>query len=421
VSSCRPGPERGRCPCLLVSIGAVFLIIVLVRAASAAPAIDLKPIATGLAMPTTIVHAGDGSGRLFITLQAGQIMIHDGTGLLPTPFLDISTIISCCGERGLLGLAFHPDYTMNGLFYVHYTNSDGDVVIARYAVSGDPNRAQPSGTVLLTIPHRDGSNHNGGQLAFGPDGYLYIAVGDGGGAGDTANNAQNLGSLLGKILRIDVDGPPPYAIPPTNPFRGTSGARAEIWAYGLRNSWRFSFDRLTGDLFIGDVGQNAWEEINFQPASSPGGQNYGWRRMEGTHCFNPDDPNKHPETCDKSGLTMPIAEYGNLNVVKDGKGISVTAGYVYRGKAMPPLQGAYVFGDWSRQFLQPEGLLLVAWPPKEKGAMWTIEDVEVVNMKFHSYVLAFAQDEDNELYVLVSDNTAPTRGIDKIYKIMPAD
>jgi glucose/arabinose dehydrogenase len=209
----------------------------------------------------------------------------------------------------------------------------------------------------------------------------------------------------------------PYSIPADNPFADSKDALPEIYAYGAQ-SWRMSFDPGgEHQLFTVDVGQNAYEEVDIIVK----GANYGWNRMEGTHCFNPDDPNKHPETCDKTGLTMPIAEYGNLNVVKDGKGLSVTGGYVYRGKAMPQLQGAYVFGDWSRQFLQPEGLLLVALPPKEKGAIWTIEDVEVVNMKFHSYVLAFAQDEDNELYVLTSDNTAPTRGVDKIYKIVPAD
>jgi glucose/arabinose dehydrogenase len=303
-------------------------------------------------------------------------MIHDGTRLLSTPFLDISALVSCCGERGLIGLAFHPRYATNGLFYVNYTNTAGDVVIARYAASSDPNRAQLPGAPLLTVP-KPAPNHNGGQLAFGPDGYLYIGVGDGGGAGDVDNNAQNLGSLLGKILRIDVDGPPPYGIPAANPFVGMVGARAEIWAYGLRNPWRFSFDRLTGDLFIGDVGQNAWEEIDFQPASSPGGENYGWRRMEGTHCFNP------LTDCNNGMLMLPIIEYPHGATPAE---CSVTGGYRYRGAAVPDWAGHYVFGDLC------SGRIRAATP---NGATWTINHIFDTSFQ----ITTFGEDETGELYV----------------------
>ncbi len=197
--------------------------------------LGFEPVASGLHSPDGVTHAGDGSGRLFILEQTGRILIHDGSRVLPSPFLDVSALVSCCGERGLLGLAFHPDYVTNGLFYVDYTNTAGDTVIARYHVSADANVADlSSARILLTVP-QPFANHNGGQLAFGPDGFLYIGMGDGGSGGDPGNRAQNLGELLGKILRIDVNGAAPYVIPATNPFRSTPGARPEIWAYGLRN------------------------------------------------------------------------------------------------------------------------------------------------------------------------------------------
>jgi glucose/arabinose dehydrogenase len=376
--------------------------------------------------------------------QSGAIvlLLPDGT-VRPAPFLDLTDKMVRLNrefdERGLLGMAFHPQFKENGKFYVVYSgpvssdtprrvrlNFNCTNYLSEFRVSKtDPNQADLATERIIYRWHKPQFNHNGGAIAFGPDGYLYIATGDGGSANDKAlfhtekiGNAQDLKSPLGKILRINVNAGDPYSIPADNPFADSKDALPEIYAYGLRNPWRMSFD-AGGEhqLFTADVGQNAYEEVDIIVK----GANYGWNRMEGTRCFNPDDPNKPPETCNKSGLTMPIAEYGNLNVVKDGKGLSVTGGYVYRGKAIPQLQGTYVFGDWSRQFIQPEGVLLVAFPPKEKGAMWAIEDVEVVNMKFHSYVLAFAQDEDNELYVLTSDNTAPTRGVDKIYKIVPAD
>ena len=298
--------------------------------------IALEQIATGLSMPVAITHAGD--TRMFITLQRGSIMIWDGTRILPTPFLDITSLVLCCTERGLLSVAFHPKYKENGFFYVNYTEiaGPGTTVVARYRVSQtDPNRADPaSAKVLLRVP-QPFANHNGGQLQFGPDGYLYIGMGDGGSAGDPGNRAQNPADLLGKILRIDVDSGDPYGIPPSNPFVSTAGARPEVWAYGLRNPWRFVFDRATSDLWIADVGQGSFEEIDFQPATSIGGENYGWRRLEGVHCFNPSN------NCDTFLNVKPVIEYGHTNGA-----CSVTGGYVYRGSRYQRLVGTYVYGDY---------------------------------------------------------------------------
>ena len=262
----------------------------------------LTALPGSVSAPMQIANAHDGSSRLFVVEQAGTIRIYKNGALLPTPFLDIHTLVTCCGEQGLLSVAFHPDYASNGYFYVYYINklaSPGDITIARYSVSADPDVADPaSAQILLVVPHPTNSNHNGGQLYFGPvDGYLYAGTGDGGGGGDQPNNAQNTDILLGKMLRIDVNGtgavpcgqstPTPYAIPASNPFAGSPSDCHEIWAYGMRNPWRFSFDRVTGDLLIGDVGQELYEEIDFQPAASAGGENYGWHKMEGFHCYNP--------------------------------------------------------------------------------------------------------------------------------------
>ena len=294
------------------------------------------------------------------------------------PFLDVRSLVSCCGERGLLSVAFHPHYPSNGTFFVYYTRGDGDIVVASYRVSSDPNRANPtSSTILMTLEHSQFSNHNGGQLQFGPDGYLYAGTGDGGSQGDPNNRAQNLGEYLGKILRVDVDGVPPYGIPSSNPFVNTVGARGEIWAYGLRNPWRFSFDRENGDLFIADVGQNTWEEVDFQPRTSGGGENYGWRRMEGTHCFNP------ATNCSDPTFKMPVLEYSHA----DGS-CSITGGYRYRGSRMPSLRGAYVYGDYC------SGKIWVA-TPNAAGA-WTARVLLTTSMDISS----FGEDLNGELYVL---------------------
>jgi len=296
----------------------------------------LQQIASDLFQPVTITHAGD--TRLFIVEQNGRIAIHDGTRLLTNRFLDIDPLVLSGGERGLLGLAFHPRYASTGWFYVNYTDNNGDTVIARYTRSAaDPNRADSTTAKVLLRIAQPFANHNGGQLAFGPDGYLYIGTGDGGSGNDPGNRAQNLSDLLGKILRIDVHTGDPYGIPPDNPFVGQAGARPEIWAYGLRNPWRFSFDRVTGDLFIADVGQGNLEEIDLQHASSDGGANYGWRIMEGSDCYIP-----NVEGCNANGaMVEPIIEYGH-----NAGACSVTGGFVYRGTSYPRLGGLYLYGDY---------------------------------------------------------------------------
>ena len=341
----------------------------------AAPQIQLTPIVSGIDSPLAITHAGDGSGRLFITLQIGRILIYDGQQVLPTPFLDIGTLVSTDGERGLLSTAFHPNYTSNGFVYVNYTDLNGDTVVARYMVSADPNVVDPAfAVILLTIP-QPFANHNGGQLQFDPDGYLYIGTGDGGGSGNPSNNAQNLNSLLGKMLRIDVDAGPPYGIPPDNPFIGEPAALPEIWASGLRNPWRFSFDRLTGDLWIADVGQANFEEVNFQAAGSTGGENYGWRLMEGDSCFNP------ASGCDDGSLTLPVAQYDH------SLGCSISGGYRYRGQDHPGLAGIYFYGDFCTGRI---------WGASQDAAgTWAAE--ELLDTDFR--ISAFGEDEEGEMYV----------------------
>lgn len=281
-------------------------------------------VANGFQKPLDIQNAGDGSGRLFIVEQAGRIRILQNGQTLEPPFLDITDRVNDRGnEQGLLGLAFHPDFERNGFFYVNYTQAGGDTVIARFAASG--NAADPNSEMRLLEVAQPFPNHNGGGLAFGPDGYLYIALGDGGSGGDPHGNGQSLNTLLGKILRIDVNGGEPYAIPPDNPFGN------EIFHYGLRNPWRFSFDALTGDLWIGDVGQGAFEEIDFLPAGTPGGVNFGWNRFEGFHDYTAGDI---PEN-----YRPPLFEYSH------SEGCSVIGGYVYRG-SMPEWRGVYFYGDF---------------------------------------------------------------------------
>ncbi|HEX6828032.1 MAG TPA: PQQ-dependent sugar dehydrogenase [Burkholderiales bacterium] len=307
-----------------------------------------RVFATGLVQPVEIVPAGDGSPRLFVVEQAGRVRIAEGRTVLATPFLDLSASVLVGNERGLLGLAFHPEYATNRAFYVYYTAApNGALTIARYLRDAiDPRRADPaSGAVLLSIPHPTFANHNGGRLAFGPDGYLYIGTGDGGGAGDPGNNAQNLGALLGKLLRIEVDAGTQYRIPAGNPFVGNTkcpggpGPCPEIWAYGLRNPWKFSFDRVNGDMFIGDVGQTAWEEVDYLPFGSPAPANLGWNVFEGTHCFNP------PADCSLAGHVPPVIEYPHNAT----GGNSVTGGYRYHGFRNSPLMGFYVYGDFGSE------------------------------------------------------------------------
>lgn len=350
--------------------------------ASQPAAYQLVEVVSGLNRPLYVTHAGDGSGRLFIVDQGGNIRIVQNDALLPTPFLDVSGLISPAAlssdytERGLLGLAFHPDYAENGLFYINYTDQSGNTVVSRYHVSADdPNRADATSATPLLYVQQPYANHNGGHMAFAPDGYLYISFGDGGSGGDPQGNGQNLGTLLGAILRIDVNNTDEYAIPPDNPFVGVDGTRPEIWAWGVRNVWRFSFDRATGDLFLADVGQNQWEEVSFQPASSPGGENYGWNAFEGTHTYSGDAP--------ASDTVDPILEYDHGN----GR-CSITGGYVYRGEAIPALQGYYFYGDWCTGTI---------WAARQDNAgTWQAS----VSLESGRSIGSFGEDEAGELYLV---------------------
>ena len=358
--------------------------------------ITLSPLVGGLSAPVDIANAGDGSGRLFVVEQGGRIRIVQNGFLLATPFLDLTganSIISGGGERGLLGLAFHPQYASNGYFYVYFTAAasagigivDGDIVIARFQRSTvNPNLALTSSRVnIIAVPHRKGaqnfSNHNGGSLRFGPDGYLYAGVGDGGSAGDPFGSGQDRNVLLGKIIRLDINAAPPY-IPPTNPFVGVSGSRPEIWAYGVRNPWRISSDRLNGDFYIGDVGQNAWEEINRQPANSLGGSNYGWNVCEGNHPF----PESVPVVIctPPANYVAPILEYSHTVAPV---GHSVTGGYVYRGQSTPDLAGQYVFGDFQ------DAKLFV---PNGTGGV-----TQLIGAGLTPQVSTFGEGESGELYL----------------------
>ena len=336
-------------------------------------------LVSGLNQPLLITNASDGSGRLFIVQRVGQILIYKNGALLPTPFLNIQPIVNSSeGEQGLLGLAFHPNYETNGRFYTLHTDQNKSIVLSVFTrSSANPDQADPTSRVtLLTIPKLY-TNHNGGTLAFGPDGYLYWSTGDGGSGGDPDNNAQNLNSLLGKILRLDVSAASSYSIPASNPFYNNPNpsVRKEIWAYGLRNPWRFSFDRLTGDIYIGDVGQSKREEIDFQSANSQGGENYGWRVMEGSLCYNPSTG------CNQSGKILPVAEYDHT------LGCSITGGHVYRGTKYPLMNGYYLYGDFC------SGMIYTLHNDPPNG--W--RSVLVADTSYT--VSSFGEDEQGELYM----------------------
>jgi len=307
--------------------------------------VTLQTVTTNLTSPVFMTAAPGDSTRLFIVQQGGLIRIFDvvGGSLRTDPFLNISNLLSTGGEQGLLGVAFHPQYAGNRQFYVFYTNTDGNIVIARYLRTlTDQNLANPAGTPLITVAHPTFSNHNGGMLAFGPDGCLYAGIGDGGGGGDPNNNGQTIGTRLGKILRINPDTGGPCNS--NNPFFVFGGDAQQVWSLGLRNPWRFSFDRVTNDLYIGDVGQGAREELNVSLAPNAGrALNYGWRLMEGFFCFNPSS-NCNPGT---PPLTLPVLDYPH-----DDGACAVTGGYVYRGSAMPALQGTYFYGDFCAGFVR---------------------------------------------------------------------
>jgi glucose/arabinose dehydrogenase len=336
------------------------------------PAITLTRIASGFVQPVHISYAGDGSGRLFVVEKRGIMRIVRNGIVVPTPFLDISAMVNATGgEQGLLSVAFPPAFAAGQHFYVYYTglSGTGDTVVARYRLSADADIANPSGAVTVLNVSQPFTNHNGGQLAFGPDGFLYVGLGDGGSGGDPFNNGLNLSSLLGKILRIDVEaGVAPYAIPASNPFDN------EIWAFGLRNPWRFSFDRANGDLYVADVGQNTFEEVNVQPAASNGGENYGRNVMEGLHCFN-------SPSCNQAGLTLPVVEYDHAS-----GDCSVTGGVVYHGAQYPALQGIYLYGDFCTGRL---------WGLRRKGAGWESQLLLDSTLQISS----FGEDEAGNLYV----------------------
>lgn len=333
-------------------------------------------VADGFQLPVYVTHAGDGSGRIFVVEKQGTIRIIQDGKVLPTPFLDITPVVRSTGnEQGFLSFAFHPKYKENGYLFVSYSDLQGDTAIARYQVStADPNVADPASAKQILWSDQPYSNHNGGLIKFGPDGYLYVGMGDGGSAGDPLNAGQDRQTLLGKILRIDIDNGDPYAIPTDNPYANGRDGKPEIWTYGWRNPWRFSFDRATGDMYIGDVGQNAIEEISFQPAGKSG-LNFGWKVMEGTACFSP------RANCDKNGLIMPIAEYSHRF------GNSVTGGYVYRGTAFPEMVGTYFYADFGSSRL---------WALQQTSP-GVFETVELSRLNIG--VSSFGEDEAGELYV----------------------
>ncbi|MGB9108208.1 MAG: PQQ-dependent sugar dehydrogenase, partial [Telluria sp.] len=339
----------------------------------------LAPFASNLASPTFLA-APPGDARQFIIERAGRILVMRGGALLPQPFLDIRALTDVTGEGGLLSMAFDPGYASNGRFYVYRTNASHDIVVERYTASGDPDRADPaSGLTIIQIPHPSFTNHYGGLVAFGPDGYLYLGTGDGGSSGDPNGNAQNLNSLLGKLLRLDVASASqavPYLIPATNPYRNQAGSRPEIWASGLRNPWRYAFD---GDrLYIADVGQDQREEIDLE-AAAQGGLNYGWNRMEGSSCYL-------AQACDTSGLTLPLLDYSHADA---GSPCSITGGYVYRGAAIPALAGQYFYSDYCAGFLR--SFVAVGRTATDQHA-WTVPKV--------AQATSFGRDGQGELYVI---------------------
>jgi len=383
----RPAPRRISLAAILISA----LLAPISASAAVVPSrihLGLDSVATGLSSPLLVTHAGDDSGRLFVVEQTGRIRIIRDGRLVAAPFIDLSRSVSKGGEQGLLGLAFHPSYETNGKLYLSYTDLNGTSVIREYRVSTNPDRVNgSSGRTLLRV-RQPYANHNGGHIVFGPDGLLYIGLGDGGDGGDPGNRAQSRSTLLGKLLRIDVNrrtGSLQYGIPSTNPYVGRSGLD-QIWAYGLRNPWRFSFDRATGDLWIGDVGQGGWEEVDRALATrgrnAGRGLNFGWRVMEGAHCFRPSSG------CVRTGKTLPLTEYGH-----GGSRCSVTGGYVYRGNAYPDLVGAYFFGDYC------------------SGEIWYVDrgaarDVAPTRARdTGAQITSFGEDQAGELYLTDAGGT----------------
>jgi glucose/arabinose dehydrogenase len=343
----------------------------------------LDPVTTALAFPLALTFAPGDSARMFVAEKGGAIRVIRNDSLLAAPFLDIAALVSTGGEQGLLGLAFDPNYATNGRFYVSYTDTSGDTQIVRYLVSANPDSAVPTPDLPILFVNQPYDNHNGGGIAFGLDGKLYVALGDGGSGGDPQGHGQDRTELLGSFLRLDVSGGGGYTIPGDNPYVGQAPIREELWNYGLRNPWRFSFDRATGDLYIGDVGQGAREEIDVATAASGGGKgaNYGWNIMEGASCYPPGS------NCTPGSLTLPAYDYAN-----NGTTCAVTGGYVYRGPAIPSLQGFYFFADycagWVRSFRYTAGArsAIIDWPALRPGGA----------------IPSFGEDARGELYILTA-------------------
>ncbi len=340
------------------------------------PALQL--VTDQVVYPVFVTAPPGDTARLFVVEKRGRVRVLRNDTLLAAPFLNITTLVSTGGEQGLLSIAFHPQYAANRYVYVSYTDAAGDTRIVRYQTSADPDVVDAQSASQVLFVDQPYGNHNGGLVAFGPDGMLYVGLGDGGDAGDPDGNGQNRATLLGSMLRLDVDAASPYAVPADNPVVGQAGIRGEIWAWGLRNPWRFSFDRATGDLYTADVGQNAREEVDVQPAASPGGENYGWNQMEGSICYTPG--------CSPLGLTLPVAEYTHAD------GCSVTGGYVYRGARLAGHQGRYFYADycqgWVRSFTYANGQATDPreWPALSPGGQ----------------VTSFGEDARGELYVMTA-------------------
>jgi glucose/arabinose dehydrogenase len=382
-------------------------------AAQVPPGLRLERLATAPAGIGGLTADPRGGDDLYVVLLDGRVLVWNGTRLVAQPFLDIRSLVSTGGERGLFSLAFHPRFADNGFFFVNYTNRDGDTEIVRYRVSADPARADPGSARLLLRIGQPFANHNGGQLQFGPDRFLYVGMGDGGSGGDPLCNGQDDDTLLGKMLRLDVDatgsGPTgAYGIPASNPFRGPGGPFDEVWSEGWRNPWRFSFDRQTGDLYVADVGQSSREEVDFQPAASPGGENYGWNVMEGTLCSA--NPCANAPPCNDPRLTRPILEYGrNL-------GCAVTGGYVYRGSRLPELAGAYLFGDFCAG---------TVWAGRRSGQSWRMDTLPVAA----GGLTTFGEDAAGDIYLgttggdllaLVGDEPAGPGAADRLGIHLPS-
>ena len=370
---------------LAAPLSLLLMLLALGFPPSASAAITLDELASGLDPLTQVTSAGDGSGRLFLVERRGLIKVFKDGAVQPGSFLDMRTRVEAGGERGLLGLAFHPRFEDNGLLFVFFTRPGGDVVLGRWRANASRSAVMLSSfKTLLAIEHSSAANHNGGGMAFNPrNGLLYAAVGDGGGSGDPENDAQNVvRNRLGKVLRINVDGTGggpygTYSIPSSNPYVGRSG-RDEIWSYGLRNPWRLSFDRANGNLFIADVGQGSWEEVNRESYGQPAGRNYGWRVMEGRHCYQ-------ASTCNRSGKTLPITEYGHTN-----GNCSITGGFVYRGPTQVALFGQYVFADFC------------------SGRIWAMPALggngdQVLQADTSRQITSFGEGDDGELYAVTID------------------